>query len=254
MPLPFKAVTYQQSAQANNWLKGHQEAPLVIQVNEQTRLSQLFDNIHISSEKKVLFGRRQSGLQVALHTGKPAVFRGLESNSTLQQRLESLVCGQPLLVNGRLQAYPKARITLLWPEGAKSPSRLWDSVISAGRRCPEADIWDISSAHHAMSRAHLPEQAINQLYEAFKQKVRKSPELQRLEEKDKNGKLTKKEADLFSGLKKQCRDAPMQAFSHYLYQMTHTKGSRLTCCWTYQKIYRVPSYGAHEPSSPEEHA
>ncbi|UYM18047.1 AAA family ATPase [Endozoicomonas euniceicola] len=165
---PFTAVTYQQSALAVRWLKDQKPAPLVIQVNEQTSLSQLFDNIHIASEKKARFGHRQSGLQAALLAGKPVVFRGLESNPTLQQLLEPLVCGQPLLVNGRLQAYPKADITLLWPEDAQSPSRLWHSVITSGERCPEADIWALSSSRHNLPRSQLPEQAIKQLYEAFK--------------------------------------------------------------------------------------
>ena len=165
---PFTAVTYQQSVQAVHWLKDQKPAPLVIQVNEQTSLSQLFDNIHIASEKKARFGHRQSGLQAALLAGKPVVFRGLESNPTLQQLLEPLACGQPLLVNGRLQAYPKADITLLWPEDAQSPSRLWHSVITSGERCPEADIWALSSSRHNLPRSQLPEQAIKQLYEAFK--------------------------------------------------------------------------------------
>ena len=165
---PFTAVTYQQSARAVHWLKDHKPAPLVIQVSEQTSLSQLFDNIHIASEKKARFGHRQSGLQAALLAGKPVVFRGLESNPTLQQLLEPLACGQPLLVNGRLQAYPKADITLLWPEDAQSPSRLWHSVITSGERCPEADIWALSSSRHNLPRSQLPEQAIKQLYEAFK--------------------------------------------------------------------------------------
>ena len=165
---PFTAVTYQQSVQAVHWLKDQKPAPLVIQVSEQTSLNQLFDNIHIASEKKARFGHRQSGLQAALLAGKPVVFRGLESNPTLQQLLEPLACGQPLLVNGRLQAYPKADITLLWPEDAQSPSRLWHSVITSGERCPEADIWALSSSRHNLPRSQLPEQAIKQLYEAFK--------------------------------------------------------------------------------------
>ena len=83
----------------------------------------------------------------------------------------------------------------------------------------------------------------------FQQKVRNSPELQRLEEKNKNKKLTGKEAELFFGLKNRCRDAIGQALSHYLYQITHTKGGRLTCCWNDSSSF---NNGAYEPSSPEE--
>ncbi|WOG28863.1 AAA family ATPase [Endozoicomonas sp. 8E] len=163
----FKFVTYQQHAQASRWINYHQPAPLVIQINEQTSFSELFDNIHITSEQKAYFGRRQSQLQEALTTGKPVVFRGLESNPTLQQLLEPLVVGQPLLVNGQLQVYPQARITLLWPESAKSPSSVFHSMIATGEPCPEVDLWEINAVRHEISRAELPEQALHSLYRAF---------------------------------------------------------------------------------------
>ncbi|WP_422489816.1 AAA family ATPase [Endozoicomonas sp. ALE010] len=165
---PVNTVTYQRSAQANHWINGHQEIPLVIQINSQTGFSQLFDNIFITSEQKAYFGRCQSGLQAALTTGKPVVFRGLESNPKLQQLLEPLVSGQPLLVNGILQAYPKACITVLWPELAQSPSPVWSAMIAAAELCPPVDIWNITAEHHGMSRTELPEQALGQLCEAFK--------------------------------------------------------------------------------------
>ncbi|USE34572.1 AAA family ATPase [Endozoicomonas sp. SCSIO W0465] len=163
----FSAVTYQQQAQATHWINSQQQAPLVIQVHEQTSFSQLFDNIHMTSEKSGYFGRRQSGLQAALTAGRPVVFRGLESSPRLQQLLEPMMCGQPLLVHGQLQAYPQARVTLLWPEGAQSPSPVWRSMIAAGEPCPELDIWDITAVNHGIPRAELPEQVLDQLCAAF---------------------------------------------------------------------------------------
>ncbi|WP_257292108.1 hypothetical protein, partial [Endozoicomonas sp. ONNA1] len=133
-----------------------------------TSLSQLFDNIHITSEQKAHFGRRQTQLQEALSSGTPVVLRGLESNSTLQQLLEPLVIGQPLLINGQLHVYPKAHVTVLWPESVKSPSSLFRLMVASGKPCPEVDIWDINGARYDIPRTELPEQALRQLYEAFK--------------------------------------------------------------------------------------
>ncbi|WP_257291615.1 AAA family ATPase, partial [Endozoicomonas sp. ONNA1] len=164
----FDAVTYQQPSQASHWIKHQQPAPLVIQVNEQTSFSQLFDTIQITSEQKAHLGRRQSELQEAFTAGKPIVLWGLESNPTLQQLLEPLMVGQPLLVNGQLQAYPQAHITLLWPESANSPSSIFSSMVARGKPCPEVDIWDISAVNHGISRPELPERALHALYEAFK--------------------------------------------------------------------------------------
>ncbi|WP_252179632.1 hypothetical protein [Endozoicomonas sp. 4G] len=179
----FSAVTYQQHAQASHWINddlinndptnnyptnNDPTAPLVIQVNNQTRFSQLFDNVHITSEQKAHFGRRPSGLQEALTTGRPVVLRGLESNSTLQQLLEPLVVGQPLLVNGQLQTYPQAQVTVLWPESANSPSSIFRSMVATGEPCPEVDLWGINAHRHGIPRTELPEQALNELYEAFK--------------------------------------------------------------------------------------
>ncbi|WP_422135388.1 AAA family ATPase [Endozoicomonas sp. ALD040] len=163
----FDTITYQRPVQASYWINNQPETPLLIQVNEQTSFSQLFDNIHITSEQKAHFGRRQSKLQMALTTGKPVVFRGLESNPTLQQLLEPLAVDQPLLVNGQLQAYPKAHFTLLWPETAKSPSSVWSAMIAKGKPCPEVDPWDINAHKHDICRTELPEQALNDLYKAF---------------------------------------------------------------------------------------
>ncbi|WP_257287050.1 hypothetical protein, partial [Endozoicomonas sp. SESOKO2] len=163
----FEAVTYRQHVQASHWIRHHRGDPLVIQVNEQTGFSQLFDNIHITSEQKAHFGRRQSELQKALTAGRPVVFLGLESNPTLQQLLEPLVVGQPLLVNGQLRAYPQAQVTLLWPESSISPSPVFRSMLATDKPCPEVDLWDINARKHDISRTELPEQALDKLYEAF---------------------------------------------------------------------------------------
>ncbi|WP_448218282.1 AAA family ATPase [Endozoicomonas sp. 2B-B] len=164
----INTVTYQQPAEASDWLNHQEEAPLVIQVNEQTRCSQLFDNIRITSEQKAYFGRHQSELQKALNAGTPVVFRGLESNPTLQHQLESLFVEQTLLVNGQLQEYPKAHITILWPEFTESPSPIFRSMVATGSPCPEVDLWTISASKHAIHWIELPEKALHELYEAFK--------------------------------------------------------------------------------------
>ncbi|WP_422452477.1 AAA family ATPase, partial [Endozoicomonas sp. ALC066] len=164
----FNTFTYQQHAQASHWLNNQRGAPLVIQVNEQTSFSELFDNIHITSEQKAHFGRRQSKLQEALIAGTPVIFRGLESNPELQQRLEPLVVGQPLLLNGQLQAYPQAHITVLWPDSAKSPSSVFRAMVARSKPCPKVDLWGISVSRHGIARTEVPEQALDKLYEAFK--------------------------------------------------------------------------------------
>ncbi|WOG28883.1 AAA family ATPase [Endozoicomonas sp. 8E] len=161
-------ATYQQNAQANHWINHQSEAPLVIQVSEQTGFNQLFDNIHIASEQKAHFGRSQSKLQKALTAGKPVVLLGLETNPALQQLLEPLMVGQPLLVNGQLQAYPQAHVTILCRESLKSSSSVFNSMVSMGKPCPEVDLWDINADKHGIPRAELPEQAIYSLYAAFK--------------------------------------------------------------------------------------
>ncbi|WP_422442445.1 MULTISPECIES: AAA family ATPase [unclassified Endozoicomonas] len=166
--IAFSTLTYQQSAQASYWINKQPDSPLVIQVNEQTRFSQLFDNIHITSEQKAHFGHRKTALQEALTAGKPVVFRGLESNPTLQQLLEPLIVGQPLLVNGQLQAYPQAHIKLLWPESTESSSSIFHSTVATGKPCPEVDLWDINARKYDIARTELPEHALKQLYKAFK--------------------------------------------------------------------------------------
>ncbi|WOG28820.1 AAA family ATPase [Endozoicomonas sp. 8E] len=163
----FNAVTYQQHVEASYWINNQQEAPLVIRVSEQTGFSQLFDNIHIRSEQKAHFGRSQSALQKALTAGKPVVFLGLESNPTLQQLLEPLIVGEPLLVNGQLQAYPQAHVTILWPRSATSRSSIVNSMVDMGNPCPEVGVWDINVLRHGIPRAELPEQALCSVYKAF---------------------------------------------------------------------------------------
>ncbi|WOG28837.1 AAA family ATPase [Endozoicomonas sp. 8E] len=163
----FETVIYQQNAQARHWINDHPKAPLVIQVNAQTSFSQLFDNIHITSEQKAHFGRSQSEFQEALTAGKPLVILGLESNPALAQLLEPLIVGQPVLVSGQLQAYPDTHVTLLWPESAQSPSSVLNSMVAVGKPCPEVDIWESNALRHGIHRAELPEQALNEVYEAF---------------------------------------------------------------------------------------
>ncbi|WP_422135416.1 AAA family ATPase [Endozoicomonas sp. ALD040] len=165
--IAFSTLTYQQSAQASHWINKQLDSPLVIQVSEQTRFSQLFDNIHITSEQKAHFGHRKTALQEALTAGKPVVFRGLESNPTLQQLLEPLIIGQPLLVNGQLQAYPQAHIKLLWPESTESSSSIFHSTVATGKPCPEVDLWDINARKYDIARTELPEQSLHSLYKAF---------------------------------------------------------------------------------------
>ncbi|MBO9496439.1 AAA family ATPase [Thalassotalea sp. G20_0] len=161
-------VLYQQAPQATAWLAAQQEAPLVIQVNEQTTLSQLFDNIHVTSEQQARFGRCQTPLHRALQAGTPVVLRGLASNPELLQALEPLFCAQPLLVNGELYSYPRARITVLWSASDHSPSPLLSAALARATPCPEPDIWAICAGQHGMNRADLPEQAITRLYEALR--------------------------------------------------------------------------------------
>ncbi|WP_448218338.1 transglutaminase domain-containing protein [Endozoicomonas sp. 2B-B] len=63
------------------------------------------------------------------------------------------------------------------------------------------------------------------------------------------------EQNLVDNLKNKCVRAIQQAFSHYLYGLTHSKGGSLTYCWidafVWGEGYRG-NYGAHDPSSPEE--
>ncbi|WP_257254983.1 hypothetical protein, partial [Endozoicomonas sp. SESOKO3] len=57
------------------------------------------------------------------------------------------------------------------------------------------------------------------------------------------------------GLRHKCKQAIQQAFSHYLYRLTHSKGGCLTYCWAdaaIKGVWGLDHYGAHDPSSPEE--
>ncbi|WP_257254527.1 hypothetical protein, partial [Endozoicomonas sp. SESOKO3] len=52
-----------------------------------------------------------------------------------------------------------------------------------------------------------------------------------------------------------CKQVIQLAFCHYLYRLTHSKGGCLTYCWAKASIFgynEEDSYGAHDPSSPEE--
>ncbi|WP_257287629.1 MULTISPECIES: hypothetical protein, partial [unclassified Endozoicomonas] len=66
--------------------------------------------------------------------------------------------------------------------------------------------------------------------------------------------LSSEEKELLDDLKHKCRQAIEQALSHYLYGVTHSKGGSLTYCWVraFFTSNGCDSYGAHDPSSPEE--
>uniref|UniRef100_UPI002147C60B transglutaminase-like domain-containing protein n=1 Tax=Endozoicomonas sp. SESOKO3 TaxID=2828744 RepID=UPI002147C60B len=92
----------------------------------------------------------------------------------------------------------------------------------------------------------------------FQRKLENSPELKKLSETIKS----KPSLDLWyekrtlNDLKNKCKQGILQAFSHYLYEMTHSKGGGLRYCWASAALgsntFKRDYYGAHEPSSPEE--
>ncbi|WP_257292852.1 transglutaminase domain-containing protein, partial [Endozoicomonas sp. ONNA1] len=69
-------------------------------------------------------------------------------------------------------------------------------------------------------------------------------------------KLSREDTKPLHNLRDRCRQAIRQAFSHYLYEVTHSKAGHLTFCWARATIGEDTSiknnYGAHNPSSPEE--
>ncbi|WP_257287133.1 transglutaminase domain-containing protein, partial [Endozoicomonas sp. SESOKO2] len=69
--------------------------------------------------------------------------------------------------------------------------------------------------------------------------------------------VQREEKKLANNLTKKYKLAIQQAFSHYLYGVTHSKGGCLSYCWADASIAVVGawdsiSHGAHDPSSPEE--
>ncbi|USE38887.1 AAA family ATPase [Endozoicomonas sp. SCSIO W0465] len=163
----LKVISYQQEAQVTQWLQEQPSTPLLIRVNAQTTFTQLFDNIHVTSEREPRFGRQPTALQAALESGQPVVIRGLETNEHLQRLLEPLCCAQPLLINGVVQPLPNAHVTLLWPAAAQSSSPLWNQWLVSARACDEIDIWEHAAIRYGIDRNALPNQAIHGIYQAF---------------------------------------------------------------------------------------
>ncbi|WP_230459822.1 hypothetical protein, partial [Sansalvadorimonas verongulae] len=124
------------------WVQTRETSPLIIRVTDQTHLGQLFDDLHIQSERTPHFGRNVTQLQQTLQQGREVVILGLEKNPTLQQALESLCCHPPsVMVNGSLLNYPKAHLCLLWPQSKSCTSRPWKEAIQSAEPLPEADMW-----------------------------------------------------------------------------------------------------------------
>ncbi|WP_257287621.1 transglutaminase-like domain-containing protein, partial [Endozoicomonas sp. SESOKO2] len=95
----------------------------------------------------------------------------------------------------------------------------------------------------------------------FHRKVESSPDLKQITEKIKLNPygLAVEDYRLWNGLRYKYQQAIQQAFSYYLYEMTHSKAGGLTYCWAKATMidHITPKdyldiYGAHEPSSPEE--
>ena len=139
--------SWQDADQITAWLEQQQSSavqpPLVIRVHPGTRLGVLFDDLHVLSGQRPLFGRRETALEQALTAGQPVVIRGLETNAELQWQLESLLCQPPsLLINGRWRHFPAADVTLLWPDSTRSPSPLWQQALVAAAPLAAVDPWE----------------------------------------------------------------------------------------------------------------
>ncbi|WP_257287856.1 MULTISPECIES: transglutaminase-like domain-containing protein, partial [unclassified Endozoicomonas] len=70
-------------------------------------------------------------------------------------------------------------------------------------------------------------------------------------------KMSDEEKKTLDDFKTKCKQAIEHALSHYLYGLTHSKGGCLTYCWVEAIMNSETgctyfSYGAHDPSSPEE--
>ena len=123
------------------------QKPLEIRVHPGTRLGALFDNLHVLSDQRPLFGLEQTALEQALVSGRPVVLRGLDTHPALQWQLESLLCDPPsLLLHGRERLFPRARLTVLWPEGLRltitpvAPARWQAAQPLAGCRPVGSDV------------------------------------------------------------------------------------------------------------------
>ncbi len=165
---PVLAHRYREERLAlDSALKEHPDA-LIIRTNALTLPGQLFDHLHITSEKEPRFGRLMTQLQKALEQGRPVIVQGLHDNPELQYFLESLCC-QParVMINGVIHTYPKANIVLLWPEGKESRSPLWKSLIKRSHEPMEIDLWEQAETRHKLEKGTLPVKAIDRLYQAF---------------------------------------------------------------------------------------
>ncbi|WP_257294354.1 AAA family ATPase [Endozoicomonas sp. YOMI1] len=120
-----------QEALVNDLCNRHPEAEIV-RVNPETTLSQLVNNPHIASEARYRYGFRWSGMMKALRSNKPVILCGLEQNPRLQLELETLLLKPGhFFVNGSKEQIPAdSRIYLLWPEGARTESVIWQSAIA----------------------------------------------------------------------------------------------------------------------------
>ncbi|WP_257288055.1 transglutaminase-like domain-containing protein, partial [Endozoicomonas sp. SESOKO2] len=92
----------------------------------------------------------------------------------------------------------------------------------------------------------------------FQRHLENKPDLKPLLEKIKpnSSEVSWEDQQLLNALRDKQRLALQQAFCHYLYEMTHSKGGCLTYCWSdatiRSEVELTDSYGAHDPSSVEQ--
>ncbi|MCY4472673.1 MAG: AAA family ATPase [Kistimonas sp.] len=122
--------------------------PLNIVITPELRLSSLVEDLRLVSLKKAEFQRREQPFIQALREGRKLRIRGLENNTTLARQLESLLLSPPsLIVNGERETFPRAQIDVIWPEGAKTDSVLWQQaqdlggLSSSGQTLEELKAW-----------------------------------------------------------------------------------------------------------------
>ena len=165
--------SWQDADQITAWLasqKSWQSPPQVIRVHPGTRLGVLFDDLHVLSEQRPLFGLRKTALENALMQGTPVMILGLETNPELQWQLESLLCQTPsLLINGRWRSFPAAQVTLLWPQSMTSASPLWSQALAAAVPLAAVDQWAALSRRWQLdeSRTAQLRQAVTSLLSAW---------------------------------------------------------------------------------------
>ncbi len=121
---------------------------LNIVITPELRLSSLVEDLRLVSLKKAEFQRREQPFLQALREGRKLRIRGLENNTTLARQVESLLLSPPsLLVNGERETFPRAQIDVIWPEGAKTDSVLWQQaqdlggLSSSGQTLEELKAW-----------------------------------------------------------------------------------------------------------------